>query len=159
MRPVAFHISAPKGTAPSDLSLTLLYLLHGLVAIDKGWLKQHGPKPLYESGVRYRLENETEAWLDVGHVLSRGYGDCEDLASWRVAELQLAGIEAQPHIEWRKIDGRLIYHILVWRKTADRNLPPKRLIDTATKPVIWRASNGDGWIEDPSRALGMGRMI
>jgi len=88
--------------------------------------------PLYESGVRYALEPRGERWLDCVRVLELGRGDCEDLATWRAAELRLGGdpgavcmFSARP-----RGSGRLI-HIIVQR--------------------------GDGTLEDPSRALGMGR--
>lgn len=56
-----------------------------------------------------------------------GYGDCEDLAAARVAELRVkAGIKAVP---WLKKKGK-IWHVLV-------RYP-------------------DGTLEDPSRKLGMG---
>jgi hypothetical protein len=36
----------------------------------------------------------TERFSCIPSVLERGYGDCKDLATWRAAELNLAGIEA-----------------------------------------------------------------
>jgi hypothetical protein len=86
---------------------------------------------LYKSSVIYVPEAKQERWQDIPHVLEAGEGDCEDLACWRIAELNhIAGIKARPFISWRRISGKgLRYHAL----------------------VLWP----DGRIEDPSLALGM----
>lgn len=55
--------------------------------------------------------------------------NCEDLASWRVAELLFAGEPARHVVEHRRSPNLVLYHIKVIR--------------------------GDGTIEDPSAALGM----
>jgi hypothetical protein len=69
---------------------------------------------LYKSGIHYERERGTEEWLDIPTVLEGGsykgefpgpWGDCEDLACWRVAELR--------ELEWhwavprRGKDGRI----------------------------------------------------
>lgn len=123
---------------PADLKRsreTMLELIEALVKVNQRWLKQHpigtGPQytpPFYESGVIYRPE-KTEEWRDIPTVLKAGWGDCEDLAAWRIAELRHMGQQAWPHIRWREKDGRTIYHALVKR--------------------------ADGRIEDPSSARGM----
>lgn len=100
-------------------------------------LAANGKIPLlYESGVRYEAEPEgQEDWQDVLTCLDtwkkrRQGSDCEDLASWRAAELQARGVEAHPVFVWRKMpNGSHLYHIV----------------------VRWP----DGRIEDPSRKLGM----
>lgn len=62
--------------------------------MNRALLKLYGDIPaLYEAGVVYRPESPDE-WESLDIVLARGYGDCEDLASWRAAELQEQGIEA-----------------------------------------------------------------
>lgn len=114
----------------------LLGLLSLLVVINESWLRAHPRAPkLYESGVRYRRERPgREDWLTVPSILERGHGDCEDLASWRIAELRLTGIRAHPRITFRRFGpgGRFsLYHI------------------TLVYP--------DGRVEDPSRLLGMGQ--
>lgn len=88
--------------------------------------------PLYASGVRYRRERG-ERWMDAARVAAVGHGDCEDLASWRAAELRLAGdAHASPVFTVRHLPGgRRLFHVIVRR--------------------------GDGTTEDPSRLLGMGR--
>lgn len=113
----------------------LLGLLSILVAINESWLRAN-PRtpPLYTAGVRYRREEPgREDWLTVPSILRRRFGDCEDLASWRIAELRVQGVKAKPRITFRRFGpgGRFsLYHI------------------TLEKP--------DGSIEDPSRILGMG---
>lgn len=89
--------------------------------------------PLYQAGVRYLRERlGHEAWKDIAGVMRDRHGDCEDLACWRVAELQRAGVKAEPAFTVRKLRGRRLYHILV------------------------RYANGT--FEDPSRRLGMRAM-
>lgn len=82
--------------------------------------------PLYRSGVRYRRERGREEWRDAPEVARSGYGDCEDLAAYRVGELLAAGEAARAHV-YRAAPG--LWHVVVKR--------------------------GDGSIEDPSRKLGM----
>jgi hypothetical protein len=91
---------------------------------------------LYQSGVRFIREKEgEELWPTIGEVIKAGGGDCEDLASWRVAELLEQGVPARPAWRHRKVrmpsgQEATLYHILVY-------IP------------------GKGF-EDPSRNLGMG---
>jgi hypothetical protein len=88
---------------------------------------------VYAAGVEYRREPPGhEQFCDVTAVLSRGFGDCEDLAcavaAWRVVR---TGENARPNITWKPLSPRhWLYHITVLR--------------------------GDGSREDPSLALGMG---
>lgn len=57
--------------------------------------------------------------------------NCDNVASWRAAELRELGIRAQPYITWRRRpDGGMTYHVI----------------------VRWP----DGTAEDPSLLLGMG---
>lgn len=108
-------------------------ILDAAVVINRLYLRSHHVPPLYESGVRYQLEPEDgrpEEFALVPKILERGWGDCDDLAPWRVAELQEAGESAKIRISWRRRrDGGRLYHVVVRR--------------------------GDGRVEDPSRLLGM----
>lgn len=103
--------------------------LAGLVAIDRALLKLYGGTvpPLYESGVVYRPESPDE-WESLDILLARGYGDCEDLAAWRAAELQQAGVQA----------FATVYNVRANKWHAVVRMP-------------------DGTTEDPSRRLGMDR--
>lgn len=119
----------------------LLWMLEALVSINVDELvyykEQTGKYPpvLYRSGIRYQREDGTENWQDVFRNFELGYGDCEDLAAHRVAELRVVyGRAAKPFVTYRiGPDGGYHYHALLMVKGPDG----------------WRA-------EDPSRKLGMG---
>ena len=107
-------------------------LLDALVVVNRLYLRSHHVPPLYKSGVRYLQEpadGKPEEFAAIPVVLARGWGDCDDLAPYRVAELQEAGEKARIRITWRRVGKRRTYHVLVRR--------------------------ADGRIEDPSRLLGM----
>ena len=108
-------------------------ILHAMVLINELYYKTYPKTPwLFESPVIYQEEPPMQESFDsVPVVLKRGWGDCDDLCAWRVAELNLAGIRARPYIKWR-VSGpnQHVYHAV----------------------VQWP----DGRIEDPSLALGMG---
>lgn len=94
-------------------------------------LRRHpSSKPLYASGVRYDARDPAERWQLPSETRARGRGDCEDLASYRCAELRLAGESCRVIV---KRTGPNVLHAVVER--------------------------ADGRIEDPSRRLGMGRRI
>lgn len=115
------------------------------------YLLQH-PRtpPLYSSGVLYRREPrqvvKAERFCGIGEVLQQGWGDCDDLAPWRAAELSLRGIAARPvlidasHPTYRQIAGvgnqrvRRSWHVVV-----------ERLVPGIEELVY----------EDPSARLGM----
>lgn len=82
--------------------------------------------------VRYERERENgEEFADALIVLGRGWGDCDDLICWRIAELRERGEHATVVIYWRK------------RKPGQG----------------WRfhcqLRRANGRIEDPSRFLGL----
>jgi hypothetical protein len=112
----------------------LLHLLDFMVTVNRNFLRKYPKTPdLYKSGVRYEYETPgVEEWQDIPTTLKKGYGDCEDLACWRVAELQQKyHVPAQPVFRVRKMaNGGYLYHILV------RDLSTNK-------------------IEDPSKMLGM----
>lgn len=91
--------------------------------------------PLYRSGVRYEREpwqGTIEEFATIPIVLERKWGDCDDLAAWRAAELAARSREAARAIvieaPGSKRSGRK-YHCVVARSS--------------------------GYIEDPSFHLGM----
>ena len=97
------------------------------------YLKSNPRTPaLYRSGVRYKPDPIAgqELFAGVPGIIARGGADCEDLASWRVAELRLRGERARARISWRRRGDTWRYHVTVRR--------------------------GDGSVEDPSKRLGMG---
>lgn len=84
--------------------------------------------PIYQSGVRYQREPPgSEVWQLPHETVALRSGDCEDLATWFVAERHLAGDHSwEVHV---KYINPLLRHIL--------------------------AIGADGRIEDPSAKLGM----
>lgn len=105
--------------------------LEGLTRLDAGLMQQQQLPPLYESGVRYRDEKR-DVWKHAVDVAGEGYGDCEDLAAYRAAELRVSGEDPDARVAVYK-SGPNRYHAVVAR--------------------------GDGQLEDPSRALGMGQRM
>jgi hypothetical protein len=109
----------------------LRIMLDALVRLDLLELQQRRYPDLYKSGVKYQREPKEpgrfERWKTISDLMKTGVGDCEDLASARVAQLRMIGVRAVP---WLKRRGNT-WHVVV------------------------RYPNGR--IEDPSRRLGMGR--
>lgn len=110
-------------------------LLCRLVDTDLDYLHAHPETPaLYASGVRYQRETPThgghneERFLAIPWVLRLGWGDCDDLTGWRVAELRYTGED--PHAAPEAVE---------------------------VQPNRWHAvvRRGNGSIEDPSERLGM----
>jgi len=106
-------------------------LLLGLAL--QSWCQLTGPErsaipPLYSGHYRYRMERPgREDWQSALENARRGIGDCEDLATHRVAELWRDGVRgARPKI--LQVSPNL-FHVVV--------------------------AHPDGTIEDPSRRLGM----
>jgi hypothetical protein len=106
----------------------LMAALEGLVCVNVVLMDRSELPPLYRSGVRYRRERGTEYWKTCEQVFKAGYGDCEDLSAWRVAEL-------------RRADELGAFCLVV-----------------KTGPSLWHVQvmREDGHIEDPSVILGMG---
>ena len=109
-------------------------ILEALVWVNLYYLRFHRVPPIYQSGVRYQLEPdgwECESFDSIPAILARGWGDCDDLAPWRCAELRAQGEKAKIRIQWKQspISGQKLFHIVVRRE--------------------------DGSIEDPSALLGM----
>ena len=118
--------------APSSRG-TLGALSKGLVALNREMLRREPLPPLYSraAGVRYKPEGKgRERWQNAHEVFGAGVGDCEDLACWRVAELQNAG---EPALVKIVRTGPRRFHAVVLR--------------------------GDGTYEDPSKILAKGRRV
>jgi hypothetical protein len=116
----------------------LTALLEALILADSLMLRTDSSLPfLYDAGVRYEAEElGDDDWRDVLAILDHAGGDCEDLASWRVADLRvrLSEPSARPHVTSSQVvhptEGPYtLYHIQVLR--------------------------ADGSVEDPSKLLGM----
>jgi hypothetical protein len=55
-----------------------------------------------------------EHFRDIPRIIENGGGDCDNVASWRTAELRQLGIAAKPYITWRRrMDGGMTYHVVV----------------------------------------------
>ncbi len=109
--------------------------LRALVISNAYYLRNNPNTPyLYQSGVRYAPEpnaGKFEEFAGIDLVLSRKWGDCDDLAAWRAAEIRIKeGRPANILVYWRKRGSQTIWHVQVRRS------------DT-------------GEVEDPSRLLGM----
>jgi hypothetical protein len=117
-------------------------VLHGLLealTLANCWYLRanpHTPK-LYDAGVRYLEEAPGfDEWQDIPDTLARRSGDCEDLASWRVAELRMGGEPGATH------------------EISVEDLLDKRTGEVVTTYHIF-VKRADGSHEDPSRLLGM----
>jgi len=121
-----------NGPHERDLShAALKALLVALTAIDVDCLRAHPELlPIYDSGVHYQEEPiGQEDWLDVPSCLKLKANDCEDLACWRAAELQVRhGLNAWPTFT-RKIrpNGGYLYHIIVMHPDGRVECPSRRL--------------------------------
>lgn len=129
--------TGPGDTADSEALIQ--DALNLLTNVDIRYLRSHSNTPsLYESGVRYKEELPGEEdWKDIPTGLQSRFMDCEDLAAWRAAEVNVRyGIPAYPIFSHRTLpNGDVIYHIRV-------QYPKSRMFP-------------NGHIEDPSRILGM----
>jgi hypothetical protein len=121
-----------------EKKLVLDKLLEALTLANVFFLARYPHTPnLYESGVRYEQEPDgRDDWQDIPDTLQRRNGDCEDLASWRMAELRA---------RWRDRGSR--FHITV------EDIPNRAGQLVTTYHIAIRLP--DGRIEDPSRILGM----
>jgi hypothetical protein len=100
----------------------LLWAMEGLCRINQTHLRQmdafkarglveRGYPPLYRSGMHYETEKGTEIWPDIPSMLSgvmgKGiypgpWGDCEDFACYRVAELRELPWHYRRKAKWAK---------------------------------------------------------
>jgi hypothetical protein len=84
---------------------------------------------LYESGVTYRREEPRhEDWLNAIGLLRQGFGDCEDLAGYRAAELRMDGEPATVKII---PTARHSYHAVVQRANGEIEDPSRIILALA----------------------------
>jgi len=130
---ITYALDLFNGPKERELShATLNVMLEALTKIDVLYLLRHPETPsIYKAGVKYMEEPPgQEDWQDIPTTISMGIGDCEDVACWRTAELIVRGIPAKAIFkEQRRADGGYLFHILV--------------------------QHPNGYLEDPSRILGM----
>jgi len=124
-------------TATIRVPASIPYLdavLEGLVLANVVYLEAHPKTPrLYESGVRYKRERPgRENWLIIPYLYKRRFGDCEDLGAALAAEcIVFDGLDAWA---FTVRTGKKKFH---------------------TKVCI--REDGELFVEDPSRVLGMGK--
>lgn len=130
--PVEWGITRAEITIPQKRE-SYLALLRCLTKVNKWSLNKWTFPTLYDSGaVRYVEEPMgQEIWQSIPALYKRGIGDCEDLTSARVAELDHFGINAREKLvqTGRSDSGGRLFHFLVEHK--------------------------NGRLEDPSKILGM----
>lgn len=171
MRDVTFCTDAfasPEHVAYSERFLACL--LWALIYANESYLLSHpNTPPLYSTGVRWKAETPTfrsaceggrgqEMFLGIAQVMRQGYADCEDLASWRTAEVRL-GRGGKRGVAPRKGHPKV---------TICPPPYPMRSIGPNVSPGFFSRRVGDsivyhivtcwpgGVFEDPSRVCGMG---
>ncbi len=131
---------------PRVIALLARGALNITIAINVVMMRQYGPgqfPPLYTSGVVFKPEpwaGKLEEFAHAIKVLARGWGDCDDLICYRVAELRVFGDRlagTPPEKALARIYGR------------DRKMHAQLRRGDAKNVAR------DGTIEDPSRLLGM----
>lgn len=137
---------------PMLAALVAQSFARAVMQVNRVWLRNHPRLPklydLYDDPryAKFRVKYGREPWAGTGleefapiHVcLSRGWGDCDDLAPWRAAEIwEREHRPADIFIYWRP--NTQVWHLQVrhWNSHAERKAGIK------------------GRIEDPSRLLGM----
>jgi hypothetical protein len=109
-------------------------VIDAVTLIDRHQLRMGYAPSLYESGVVYRRERHgtlpgLERVQSAEETFLIGYGDCDDLAPWRAAELQLQGVEARAEVIRSPGVG---YHVVV-------RLPSGRIEDPSARLGMLRA--------------------
>jgi hypothetical protein len=128
--------------------------LNALVILNYGLLKANALTgnrlpALYHSGVIYQAEERSgqkpEHFDPCTVVYARGWGDCDDLAAWRCAELILSGVEARIdlHETPRSKPAARRYHVLVVLPDGTTEDPSMICLENKTRTQ--RASNMRFW--------------
>jgi hypothetical protein len=111
----------------------VIALCDALVGINKAYLRHQGlgrTPPLYQSGVRYKDQVlGHDKWKDIPRLLATKRGACEDLASWRCAELHIIG-ETSAYIDvdtYPMPDDKIVYHVVLVRGSGVREDPSAML--------------------------------
>ncbi len=174
MRDVTFCTDSfgdPRTTAHSERVLACL--LWALVFADEAFLMNAKNFPaLYNSGVRWKREEPTgksvcegglgqEQFLGARQVFNQRHADCEDLASWRVAEARLGRV----NLADRAVGPRTPTPPITVCEAPYKIKP----IGANVLPAFYSRQVGpsmvlyhivcvwpDGYVEDPSRRCGMG---
>lgn len=124
--PLKVDIRPPAEPRALAATLTGLTALNELL-FDVYRRNGHPLPSLYDTDVKYQREDGTERWLDVGEVLKGGEGDCEDLATYRAAELRDAGEPA--YVDVVPAQSGRGYHAIVIRADGSVEDPSRVLLD------------------------------
>jgi hypothetical protein len=119
----------------AEIRLTIaeaVQVLRGLVLASRKQLRASPRAKLYEAGIRYRRERNRERWKTSDELYADGFGDCEDLAITRVAELAEDGIGARVVIVPTR-PGR--YHAIVEYEDGTQEDPSRILMDAERAEV------------------------
>lgn len=145
MTKLQFCIHLPDGG--QERFAPLIIALESLTQINQWHLQQIALPCLYDSGVVYQEEPPgREDWCDAPTVLSQGWGDCEDLAAYRCAELREMGVDAECVIKYR----------FITQENCRKAGYPKHLIPSDGIYLVHvMVRHPDGTIECPSKILGM----
>lgn len=96
------EVDGPEFESPEFFALYVLGLCNAMLPHAREQVKRL--PPLFQSGVRFRPEPVGyESFVPPSVVYRRGYGDCQHLCLWRVAELQNAGDPASFKIQWMSL--------------------------------------------------------
>lgn len=180
--------------------MRMLWLMEGLVRVNQTHLRQfeefkkrglveNNYPSVYRSGLHYETEKGTEIWPDIPSLLmgtmGKGvypgyFGDCEDLACYRVAELRELPYHYERPAPWNKKKTECADPRYPQPATPGAPVPVSGASDWAgwkkvkggirAKPFAkWRRGPQgnyhyhaltylpDGRLEDPSLVLGMGK--
>lgn len=127
--------------------------LETLIMANRNWLARHRVPSLYASGVRY--QREPREWLSehfdaVPIVLSRRWGDCDDLVGWRIAEIRNHLDPSLSTINLTREDSRFPSNFPTVKVAFKRHI--------ATNKFLYHVqvrNNPSRTVEDPSLILGM----
>lgn len=153
------HITLPEDDGEARHFLPIALALKAMVEINTFHIRRAMKRfkegtgmlvpPIYASGVRYRNDPPgQENWRDCYSVMAEGFGDCDNLVGWRVAELNAAGIPSEAKIKWQQIPKPLAIRL---------GLAPANMIpESGISMVHCVVQHPNGEIEDISKNLGMG---
>jgi len=139
------HVRTVLPARGRTLALAIREVLRALAASDAILIRSGAAprlKPLYSSGVCFRPEpNEGrfEEWADPWTVAARGWGDCDDLVRYRVAELLAAGERASVQCMWV---GRRM-HVRVRR--ASMRIEDPALMLSPKEKFPWQPRSFRSW--------------
>lgn len=132
--------------------------------------------PLYDSGIYWKREepvgrspckggNGQEQFLGIAQVLEQGFADCEDVASYRVAEVRMGLVPPVRGLPPFPGHPKPIVLPVPWNRLKPRGVPVlPAFFKRETMPGAWTYHIIVAWpdprlgfvFEDPSRVLGMG---